>query len=90
MIGQPSPRFASTAISWRRAARGCWCWCCSNQPESLLAYRFCKDQGIEARLFDVPPEGRIADEGHFNARGNEAVAGLALRLLQAAPNEAGS
>ena len=62
----------------------------SNQKESLLAYRFCKEQGIEAHLFDVPPEGRIPDEGHFNARGNEAVAGLALRLLQAGPNGAGS
>jgi hypothetical protein len=62
----------------------------SNQRESLLAYRFCKDQGIEAHLFDVPPSARIPGEGHFNARGNEAVAGLALRLLQAGPNGAGS
>ena len=33
---------------------------------------------------------RIPDEGHFNARGNEAVAALVLRLLDAAPNGAGS
>lgn len=54
----------------------------SNQPESLQALRFCREQGIEARLFDVPPALRIPDEGHFNARGNEAVAGLVERLLR--------
>ena len=32
----------------------------SNQRESLLAYRFCKDQGIEAHLFDVPPSAGTA------------------------------
>ena len=46
----------------------------SNQPESLAAYRFCREQGIEAHLFDVPPSLRIPDEGHFSAAGNEAVA----------------
>ncbi len=62
----------------------------SNQPESLMAYGFCKEQGIEAHLFDVPPEMRIPDEGHFNARGNAAVAALVERLLRAAPRGAGS
>jgi hypothetical protein len=62
----------------------------SNQPPSLAAYRFCKEEGIEAHLFDVPPALRIPDEGHFNARGNEAVAALVLRLLNAAANGAGS
>jgi hypothetical protein len=62
----------------------------SNQPESLLAYSYCKSHGIEAHLFDVPPSMRIADEGHFNALGNGAVAALVERLLKAAPSEAGS
>jgi lysophospholipase L1-like esterase len=62
----------------------------SNQPESLLAYRFCKEQGIEAHLFDVPPGMRIPDEGHFNALGNAAVAALVEQLLRKAPNGAGS
>ena len=57
----------------------------SNQPASLLAYRFCREQGIEAQLFDVPPEMRIPDEGHFNARGNEAVAGLAAAPAAGGP-----
>ncbi len=62
----------------------------SNQPESLAAYRFCREQGIEAHLFDVPPALRILDEGHFNAAGNEAVAALVDRLLREGPSEAGS
>ena len=62
----------------------------SNQPEALMAYRFCKEQGIEAHLFDVPPGMRIPDEGHFNAFGNAAVAALAQQLLRKAPNGAGS
>ncbi len=62
----------------------------SNQHESLMAYRFCKEQGIEAHLFDVPPGMRIPDEGHFNALGNAAVAALADELLRKAPNGAGS
>jgi hypothetical protein len=62
----------------------------SNQQESLQAYRFCKEQGIEAHLFDVPPEMRIPDEGHFNALGNAAVAALADELLRKAPGGAGS
>jgi lysophospholipase L1-like esterase len=53
----------------------------SNQPESLAAYRFCKAQGIEARLFDVTEALRIPDEGHFNAAGNEAVASLVAGLI---------
>ncbi|HEY8232141.1 MAG TPA: SGNH/GDSL hydrolase family protein [Vicinamibacteria bacterium] len=61
----------------------------STQPESLAAYRFCREQGIEARLFDVPPALRIPDEGHFNAAGNEAVAALVAGLLRAGPNGAG-
>ena len=61
----------------------------STQPESLAAYRFCREQGIEARLFDVPPALRIPDEGHFNAAGNEAVAALVAGLLGAGPNGAG-
>jgi hypothetical protein len=62
----------------------------SNQPEALMAYRFCKEQGIDAHLFDVPSEMRIPDEGHFNALGNAAVAALAEQLLRKAPNGAGS
>jgi len=62
----------------------------SNQPEALMAYRFCKEQGIEAHLFDVPPGMRIPDEGHFNALGNRAVAALVEQLLRKAPNGAGS
>jgi len=61
----------------------------SNQTSSLQAYRFCKEQGIEAHLFDVLPSMRIPDEGHFNGPGNAAVAALAARLLQAAPIEPG-
>ena len=57
----------------------------SNQPESLMAYRFCKEQGIEAHLFDVPPEMRIPDEGHFNALGNAAVAALVDGAAAARP-----
>ena len=53
----------------------------SNQPESLAAYRFCRAQGIEARLFDVPESLRIPGEGHFNAAGNEAVASLVAELI---------
>jgi lysophospholipase L1-like esterase len=55
----------------------------SNQPESIAVYRFCREQGIEARLFDVPPALRIPDEGHFNAAGNEAVAALVAGLVGA-------
>jgi hypothetical protein len=62
----------------------------STQPESLTAYRFCKEQGIEAHLFDVPPAMRIPDEGHFNASGNGAVAALVGQLLRKAPGGAGS
>ncbi len=62
----------------------------SNQPESLQALRFCREQGIEAHLFDVPPALRIPDEGHFNAKGNEAVAALVEQLLGEGRNEAGS
>jgi hypothetical protein len=53
----------------------------STQLESLRAYRFCREQGIEAVLFDTPPAMRIPDEGHFNAAGNRAVAALALSLI---------
>ena len=52
----------------------------STQPESLRTYRFCREQGIPAVLFDVPPDMRLADEGHFGAAGNRAVAALAGRL----------
>jgi len=62
----------------------------SNQPESLAAYRFCREQGIEAHLFDVPPALRIPDEGHFNAAGNEAVAGLVEQLLREGRDTAGA
>ena len=56
----------------------------STQPESLRAYRFCREQGIETVLFDTPPAMRIPDEGHFNAAGNRAVAALALSLVRRA------
>jgi len=62
----------------------------SNQPESLLALRFCREQGIEAHLFDVPPALRLPDEGHFNAAGNEAVAGLVEQLLREGQGASGS
>jgi lysophospholipase L1-like esterase len=62
----------------------------STQPESLTAYRFCREQGIEAHLFDVPLAQRIPDEGHFNAAGNEAVAALVAQLLSKAAAEAGT
>jgi lysophospholipase L1-like esterase len=62
----------------------------SNQPESLTAYRFCREQGIEAHLFDVPPALRLPDEGHFNAAGNEVVAALVELLLREGRNGAGS
>jgi lysophospholipase L1-like esterase len=62
----------------------------SNQPESLQALRFCREQGIEAHLFDVPPALRLPDEGHFNAAGNEAVAGLVEQLLREGRDAAGS
>jgi hypothetical protein len=61
----------------------------SNQAESLAAYRFCREQGIEAHLIDVPQALRIPDEGHFNAAGNEAVAGLVERLLREGRGEPG-
>ena len=53
----------------------------STQPPSLAALRFCRESGIEARLFDVPPELRISGEGHFDAAGNDAVAALVAELL---------
>jgi hypothetical protein len=53
----------------------------STQPESLRAWRFCREQGIEAVLFEAPPAMRIPDEGHFNEAGNRAVAALALGLV---------
>jgi lysophospholipase L1-like esterase len=62
----------------------------SNQPESLAAYRFCREQGIEAHLFDVPPALRLPDEGHFNPAGNEAVARLVLQLLREGQAATGS
>jgi len=61
----------------------------SKRPESLQALRFCREQGIEAHLFDVPPGLRLPDEGHFNAAGNEAVAGLVAQLLRAGRDGAG-
>lgn len=54
----------------------------STQPESLAAYRFCREQGIEAHLFELPPTLRLPDEGHFNAAGNRAVAELVARLVR--------
>lgn len=54
----------------------------SNQPESLMAYAFCRQRGIDAHLFDVPPAMRIPDEGHFNAAGNDAVAALVAELVR--------
>lgn len=62
----------------------------SNQAESLMAYRFCREQGIEAHLFDVPPALRLPDEGHFSAAGNEAVAALVERLLREGRDAPGS
>jgi len=62
----------------------------STKPESLTAYRFCKEQRIEAHLIDVPPALQLKDEGHFNPAGNEAVAGLVDELLREGPGVAGS
>ena len=53
----------------------------STQPQSLETLRFCRERGIPAVLVEVPPEMRLADEGHFDARGNRALAGLVARLL---------
>jgi lysophospholipase L1-like esterase len=61
----------------------------SNQPEALTTYRFCREQGIEAHLVDVPPALRLPDEGHFNAAGNEAVASLVEQLLREGPRRGG-
>jgi hypothetical protein len=55
----------------------------STQRESLMTYRFCREQGIEAHLFEVPPSMRIPDEGHFNTAGNETVASLVAGLIAA-------
>lgn len=62
----------------------------SNQPESLVFFRFCREQGIEAHLFDLPPSLRIPGDGHFDARGNAAVAALVEVLLKSAPPSGGS
>jgi lysophospholipase L1-like esterase len=61
----------------------------STQPPSLAALGFCRENGIEARLFDVPPALRIPGEGHFNAAGNDAVAGLVAELLREGRGAAG-
>jgi lysophospholipase L1-like esterase len=53
----------------------------STQPPSLEALRFCRERGIPAVLIETPPELRLADEGHFNALGNRAVARLVARLV---------
>jgi hypothetical protein len=53
----------------------------SIRPESLAFLRSCRDLGIPARLFDVPLEMRLPDEGHFNEAGNRAVAALVARLV---------
>ena len=60
----------------------------STQPDSLMAYRFCREQGIEVHLFEVAPAMRIPDEGHFNAAGNEAVASLVAGLIGGGRNGA--
>ncbi len=57
----------------------------STQPESLEALRFCREQGIPAVVVEAPPDMRLADEGHFNARGNRALAALVARLLASGP-----
>jgi lysophospholipase L1-like esterase len=62
----------------------------STKPESLAALRFCREQGIAVRLFDVPRELLIPDEGHFGAAGNAAVAALVESLLARGPLETGS
>jgi lysophospholipase L1-like esterase len=62
----------------------------STQPESLRALRFCRENGIDAHLFEAPPSLRIPDEGHFNPAGNEAVAALVERLLREGRDAAGS
>jgi lysophospholipase L1-like esterase len=54
----------------------------STQEESLRALRFCREEGIEAVLFDVPDDMRIPDEGHFDEAGHRAVAALARALVE--------
>lgn len=54
----------------------------STQEESLRALRFCREEGIEAVLFDVPDDMRIPDEGHFDEAGHRAVAALARGLVE--------
>lgn len=53
----------------------------STQEPALRTYRFCHEQGIDAVVFDVPPDLRIPDDGHFDERGNRAVADLAFGLV---------
>lgn len=53
----------------------------STQEPALRAYRFCREQGIDAVVFDVPPDLRIPGDGHFDERGNRAVADLAFGLV---------
>jgi lysophospholipase L1-like esterase len=55
----------------------------SIQPQSLETLRFCREQGIAAFLVETPPELRLADEGHFNALGNRALARLVARVIGA-------
>lgn len=62
----------------------------STQEPSLRAYRFCKEQDIEAVLFDVPPELRIPGDGHFSESGNRAVAALALSVVSSGIDRGGS
>jgi lysophospholipase L1-like esterase len=54
----------------------------STQEGSLRALRFCREEGIEAVLFDVPDDMRIPDEGHFDEAGHRAVAALARALVE--------
>ena len=46
----------------------------SGQPQSLACYRFCREEGIETHLIEVPPSLRIPLDDHFTPAGNAWLA----------------
>jgi hypothetical protein len=45
--------------------------------------RFCREHGIEVHHLAVPPALHLYREGHFNALGNERLAGVVSKLIHA-------